>query len=103
VLGRMGFDFFLALVQAVTFGFSMLMPGLFPLFLSLLLLATTRRGSIEHRDFVEKMWDKLTPQSKYKQGERSDRMKRKAFRRDLDAYLRGCKFLKVWSSLTWVK
>jgi hypothetical protein len=53
-LARLGFDFLVALAQAILFGFSMFFPRVFPIFLGVILIAAIYRQSREHKRLVQR-------------------------------------------------
>ncbi len=57
-LERLRFDFLWALAQALAFGFSMLVPEAFPVFVAFLLIAGIYRQGIEHKGLAESFFDR---------------------------------------------
>lgn len=80
----LGFDFFLALTQAILFGFSMFFPRVFPIFLGVILIAAIYRQSREHKRLVEEfreLYEKPRPL-----GERAKLTKKQEFRNFHDEF-----------------
>ena len=60
-------DFMVALLQAVLFGFSMLLPLWLPIWISFVLFAALARQRREHKDFVRKLMETFGPKRLRKQ------------------------------------
>lgn len=58
-LKRLGYDFILALAQAVLFGYSMLYPRVFPIHLTIILSVAILRQYMEHKDHVKKIYRRV--------------------------------------------
>lgn len=58
-LSRLGFDFFLSLIQPFVFGFSMLFPGSFLFLLGLLLLAVSYRQYKGHKELAKSFYRRI--------------------------------------------
>jgi len=56
---RLGFDFFLSLVQPVFFGFSLSFPACFPVLLGALLLAVSIRQYTGHKELSKSLFNRI--------------------------------------------
>lgn len=91
-LARLRFDFLLALAQALSFGFSMLVPEAFPFFVGLLLIAGIYRQGKEHKRLAESFFKRFHPSSDSDDDRESDTQS--AERKELSEKFRA-KFIKV--------